>query len=96
MNMKNVVNTSINYERGGSMTRIIKVKDIKDVEKINQIVSHYYYDIWIHSKSGMVDAKSILGMFVLKLDEPLTLVVPDNINCDPLYKELSEFLVFDK
>jgi hypothetical protein len=77
------------------MTKIIKVNDINDVEKINSIVSHYPYDIWIHSKSGMVDAKSILGLFVLKLSEPLTLVVPDNINCKPLFKELKEFLTFD-
>ncbi|MGQ3478171.1 HPr family phosphocarrier protein [Paenibacillus sp. TY11] len=72
----------------------IKVKDVKDIEKINQIVSNYTYDIWIHGKSGMADAKSILGMYVLKLDEPLTLVVPDNVNPKKLFKELEHFIHF--
>ncbi|MFB5678466.1 HPr family phosphocarrier protein [Paenibacillus terreus] len=73
----------------------IRVKDVNDIEKINKIVSNYTYDIWIHSKSGMADAKSILGMYVLKLDEPLTLVVPDNVNPKKLFKELEEFIHFE-
>lgn len=75
------------------MTRGIKVKDIRDIEKINNIVSHYSFDIWIHGVSGMADAKSILGMFILKLDEPLKLVVPDDANYEKLFKELKEFLI---
>jgi len=70
----------------------IKVKDVKDIENINRIVSRYDFDIWIHGKSGMADAKSILGMFVLKLNEPLTLVIPDGVNSKSLFKELSEYL----
>ncbi|MFB5760886.1 HPr family phosphocarrier protein [Paenibacillus medicaginis] len=73
----------------------IRVKNVNDIEKINKIVSNYTYDIWIHSKSGMADAKSILGMYVLKLDEPLTLVVPDNVNPKKLFKELEEFIQFE-
>ncbi|MDP4095905.1 HPr family phosphocarrier protein [Paenibacillus sp. P96] len=73
----------------------IRVKNVKDIEKINKIVSNYTYDIWIHSKSGMADAKSILGMYVLKLDEPLTLVVPDHVNPKNLFKELEEFIHFE-
>jgi phosphotransferase system HPr-like phosphotransfer protein len=72
----------------------ISVIDIKDIEMINRIVSKYPFDIWIHGKSGMADAKSILGLFVLKLSEPLTLVVPDEVNYEPLLKELSSFVKF--
>ena len=71
----------------------IRVKDVKDIEQINHIVSHYDFDIWIHGKSGMADAKSILGLFVLKLNEPLTLVIPDDVNYKKLFKELEPFLV---
>ncbi len=70
----------------------IKMKNINDIEKVNAIVSRYPYDIWIHSKNGMADAKSILGMFILKLNEPLTLVVPDNVDTQPLFDELKEFI----
>ncbi len=46
------------------MMKPIRIKNIKDIEKINSIVSKYSFDIWVHGKSGMADAKSILGMFV--------------------------------
>ncbi len=77
------------------MVRPIKIKDVKDIEQINKIVSRYPYDIWIHGKSGMVDAKSILGMFILKMNEPLYLVVPDDADCGRLYKELEDYVLFD-
>ena len=77
------------------MIRPIKIKNAKDIEEINRIVSRHNFDIWIHSKSGMADAKSILGMFVLKLNEPLTLVTPDDVNPEPLYKELEDYIIFD-
>lgn len=76
------------------MIKSIKMKDIKDIEKVNDIVSKYPFDIWIHGKSGMADAKSILGMFILKLDEPLFLVVPDDSDSDRLFRELEEYLYF--
>lgn len=43
------------------MTRGIRVKNTDDIQKINKIVTRYGFDIWIHGKSGMVDAKSLLG-----------------------------------
>lgn len=77
------------------MIKPIKIKDVNEIEKINSIVSKYPYDIWIHGKSGMADAKSILGMFILKLHEPLNLVLPDNEDTDKLIGELKEYLIFD-
>ncbi|MGN0994801.1 MAG: HPr family phosphocarrier protein [Butyricicoccus sp.] len=74
------------------MTKNIHVKNTDDIQKINAIVSRYGYDIWIHGKSGMVDAKSLLGMFLLSLNEPLKLVVEDDIDAAPLFKDLAEFL----
>lgn len=76
------------------MVKPIKMKNVQDIEKVNSIVSKYPFDIWIHGKSGMADAKSILGMFILKLDEPLTLVVPDNDDYGKLFDELEEYLHF--
>jgi len=74
------------------MIRPIKVKNIQDIETINKIVSRYSFDIWIHGRSGMADAKSILGLYVLKLNEPLSLVIPDNVDYTPLFKELEQYL----
>lgn len=74
------------------MTRGIKVKNTEDIQKINQIVSKFSFDIWIHGKSGMVDAKSLLGMFLLSLNEPLQLVVEDDTDTTVLFKELADYL----
>ncbi len=74
------------------MVKPIKIKNVEDIETINRIVSQYPFDIWIHGKSGMADAKSILGMFILKLDEPLTLVVPDEADTTKLFKELDQYM----
>jgi hypothetical protein len=76
------------------MTTPIKIKSIKSIQKINEIVTRHPYEIWIHATSGTADAKSILGMFVLKLDEPLLLVTPDEIDPSRLYKELKEYIEF--
>ena len=74
------------------MTRAIKVKNTDDIQKINRIVARYGYDIWIHGKSGMVDAKSLLGMFLLSLNEPLSLVVEDDVDATDLLKDLADYL----
>ena len=77
------------------MTKRIRVKNTEDIQKINAIVTRYGYDIWIHGKSGMVDAKSLLGMFLLSLNEPLKLVTEDDVDTTALYKDLAAFLDFE-
>ena len=77
------------------MTKAIKVKNTEDIQTINSIVTEFPFDIWIHGKSGMVDAKSLLGMFLLSLNEPLELVIEDDE--DPkdvkkLFKALANYL----
>ena len=67
------------------MTRGIRVKNTDDIQKINKIVTKYPYDIWIHGKSGMVDAKSLLGMFLLSLNEPLQIVLEDDVDATAIW-----------
>lgn len=74
------------------MKKEIKIKSTKDIQKINEIVSKYPYDIWIHGESGMADAKSVLGMCLLGLNEDLYIVVEDNVNPDSLFKELADYM----
>ncbi|MBS5145588.1 MAG: HPr family phosphocarrier protein [Butyricicoccus sp.] len=78
------------------MTRKIKVKNTEDIQQINRIVSKYSYDIWIFGKSGQVDAKSLLGMFLLSLNEPLQLVVEDDIDPTALFKDLEDYLEIEE
>ena len=78
------------------MTRKIKVKNTEDIQQINRIVSKYSYDIWIFGKSGQVDAKSLLGMFLLSLNEPLQLVVEDDIDPTALFKDFEDYLEIEE
>lgn len=94
--IKNIENDNGLWKRGLiHIIKPIKVKDVNDIEQINRIVSRYPFDIWIHSKSGMADAKSLLGMYVLQINEPLFLVVPDEAESEPLFRELEAFITFD-
>lgn len=80
------------------MTRAIRVKNTEDIQKINKIVTKFPFDVWIHGKSGMVDAKSLLGMFLLSLNEPLSLVIEDNIDAKQvkkLFDDLEDYLDID-
>lgn len=80
------------------MTRAIRVKNTEDIQKINKIVTKFPFDVWIHGKSGMVDAKSLLGMFLLSLNEPLSLVIEDNIDAKQvkkLFSDLEDYLDID-
>ena len=77
------------------MTRAIRVKNTEDIQKINKIVTEFPFDVWIHGKSGMVDAKSLLGMFLLSLNEPLRLVIEDDIDAKQvkkLFNDLEDYL----
>ncbi len=74
------------------MKKSIKVKNTSDIQKINQIVTAFPFDIWISGKSGMVDAKSLLGMFLLGINEPLDLVIPDEVDGAELFKAIDEYL----
>ena len=77
------------------MTRAIRVKNNEDIQKINKIVTKFPFDVWIHGKSGMVDAKSLLGMFLLSLNEPLRLVIEDDIDAKQvkkLFNDLEDYL----
>ena len=71
------------------MTRGIRVKNTDDIQKINKIVTKYGFDIWIHGKSGMVDAKSLLGMFLLQI------VLEDSVDPTALFKDLADYLEID-
>lgn len=77
------------------MKKEIKIKDISSIQKICQTVSKYDFDIWIHGESGMADAKSILGMCILGLNEKLYIVVEDDVNPEKLFSELSEYMTLN-
>ena len=75
------------------MTYNIKITSPADAQRLNRIAETFPYDIWIHGKSGTADAKSMLGLMLLTLENDLRLVVEDNIDTKDLLKALGDFIV---
>ena len=64
----------------------------ENVKDFVNIVSKYPYDIDLRSGRHVVDAKSILGIFWLYLNKPITMEVYEN-DCDDLLAEIKPFIV---
>ena len=64
----------------------------ENVKDFVNIVSKYPYDIDLRSGRHVVDAKSILGIFSLDLNKPITMAVYEN-DCDDLLAEIKPFIV---
>ena len=71
----------------------IRIKSSEQALKLSKIAEKYTFDIWIHGKTGQADAKSILGLMLLTIENDVKLVVDDEIDTKELEKEIEEFLV---
>lgn len=76
------------------MKHTITINNIADIQKINSIITQYPFDVWIHSDHGMVDAKSILGIFILSLNDEMHMVLEDDVDPSRLFKELEPYVNF--
>lgn len=69
----------------------IKIKSSEQAQKLNKIAEKYPYDIWVHGVSGQADAKSLLGLMLLTIENEVKLVVEDNVDHKALEKDIAEF-----
>ena len=63
----------------------------ENVKDFVNVVSKYPYYIDLRSGRHVVDAKSILGIFSLDLNKPITMEVYEN-DCEDLLEEIKPFL----
>jgi phosphotransferase system HPr-like phosphotransfer protein len=75
------------------MTVNIKIMTSEQAQKLNRIAERYPYEIWIHGRSGQADAKSMLGLMLLTIEDDVKLVVDDSIDTAALEEEIKEFIV---
>ena len=47
------------------MTRELRIKDAAQVEKINRLAYSAPYEIYLHTDTAMLDARSLLGLYAL-------------------------------
>lgn len=67
----------------------VKLENMKDVEKFNQICSKFACDMDLSSGKYYVNAKSIMGIFSLNLEMPLELMADtdDEAAVEEAFKE---------
>ena len=70
----------------------INLQFAENVKVFVNIVSKYPYDIDLKSGRFVVDAKSILGIFSLDLNKPITVEIHSD-DCEDLLNELRYFIV---
>ena len=75
------------------MTVKIKITTSEQAQMLNRIAERYPFDIWIHGRSGQADAKSMLGLMLLTIEDDVKLVVDDSIDTSELEKEIEIFKV---
>ena len=71
----------------------IFIKTSEQAQTFSRIAEKYEFDIWIHGKSGQADAKSLLGLMLLTIENDVRLVVPDGVDTSALEEEIKEFRV---
>jgi len=71
----------------------IRIKSSEQALKFSKIAEKYSFDIWIHGESGQADAKSMLGLMLLTIENDVRLVIPDDVDTTELEKEIEEFRV---
>ena len=69
----------------------IKLSLAENVKTFVNTVNRYPYDMDLRAGRHVVDAKSILGIFSLDLNKPITLEVYTD-DCEDLIEALKDFL----
>lgn len=71
----------------------IRIKDAADAQKFNAIATTYPGDIWVHGVQGQADAKSLLGLMLMTMENNVKLVVDDNTDEKILRKDFADYIV---
>ena len=75
------------------MTYDIMIRTSDQALKLSKVAEKFSFDIWIHGKSGQADAKSLLGLMLLTIENDVKLVISDDVDTEALEKEIEEFRV---
>lgn len=71
----------------------IKLNTPEDVATFSKIINQCSFDVDIESQHTFVDAKSLLGLYSINLNEPITLDIHGNDDeCTELMAKLIDFI----
>lgn len=72
----------------------VHFQSITDVKDFVQTVNSFPYDVDLSSGRYVVDAKSIMGIFSLELQQPINIEIHNDL-CDDLVKALQKYRIDD-
>ena len=75
------------------MTFNIKIANTEEAQKLNAIATTYACDVWLHGKQGSADAKSLLGLMLMTMENEVQLVVEDSADEKVVKKDFAQFIV---
>jgi len=70
----------------------VMLNEVEQVKKFCKICNTLDFDLDIKSGRYLMDAKSLLGLFALKLSEPVSVIVNEN-DYDKAIEALKDFIV---
>ena len=70
----------------------IKLESLEALRKLNATASKMQYSIYVQTETGVIDAKSMLGLW-FALSKPAKLIVPKDIEPNDLEVLLAAVLV---
>jgi len=72
------------------------IRSSEQAQNLSQVAEKYPFDIWIHGQAGQVDAKSLLGLMLLTIENNVRLVVSDDVDTKAFEEDIEEFRMFPK
>ena len=74
----------------------ILIRSSEQAQRLSQVAEKYPFDVWIHGQSGHTDAKSLLGLMLMTIENDVRLVVNDNVDTSAFEEEIEQFRMFPK
>jgi len=68
----------------------LRITTSEQAKRLNRIAEQYPYEIWVHGRSGQADAKSMLGLMLLTIEDDVRLVVDDSIDTSELENDIED------
>jgi len=72
----------------------ILIRSSEQAQKLSKIAEKYPFDIWIHGQSGRADAKSLLGLMLLTIENDVKLVIDDDVDSRAFEEDIAEFRAY--
>lgn len=72
------------------MVSVIRFDNVDDLRRFSELASQEDFNIYISTQMGMLDAKSLMGLFTI-LGKEVSVAAPDHANPDAFCEFLNKY-----